>query len=73
MATIRKLKAMPSDPTRYSRADRSVHLFLLISRDDGATDLFPEAFMKKMQIHIAGIGPVFRLGTRWGLRGGVFC
>ncbi|PUU82894.1 hypothetical protein B9Z19DRAFT_1119997 [Tuber borchii] len=68
------LQAIPSDPTRYSRADRSVHLFLLISRaDDGATDLPPEVFMKKMQIHIAGIGPVFRLGTRWGLRCGVFC
>ena len=29
VAPIRELKVMPSDPTRYSRADSSVHLFLL--------------------------------------------
>jgi len=60
MAAIRKLKAMPSDPTRYPRADRSVHLFLLTSQlDDGAIDLLPEVFMGQMQIHILGIGPLF--------------
>jgi len=60
MAAIRKLKAMPSDQTRYPRADRSVHLFLLTSQlDDGAIDLLPEVFMGQMQIHILGIGPVF--------------
>ena len=60
MAAIRKLKAMPSDPTRYPRADRSTHLFLLTSQlDDGAIDLLPEVFMGQMQIHILGIGPVF--------------
>ncbi|CAZ83056.1 unnamed protein product [Tuber melanosporum] len=60
MAAVRKLKAMPSDGTRYSRADRSVHLFLLTSQlDDGAIDLLPEVFMGQVQIHILGIGPVF--------------
>ncbi|RPA90155.1 hypothetical protein L873DRAFT_1795647 [Choiromyces venosus 120613-1] len=60
MAAIRKLKAMPSDATRYPRADRSVHLFLLTSQlDDGAIDLLPEVFMGQVQIHILGIGSVF--------------
>lgn len=60
MAAIKKLKAMPSDPTRYPRADRNVHLFLLTSQlDDGAIDLLPEVFMGQIQIHILGIGPVF--------------
>ncbi|KAG0633533.1 hypothetical protein HOY80DRAFT_1104625 [Tuber brumale] len=60
MAAVRKLKAMPSDTTRYPRADRSVHLFLLTSQlDDGAIDLLPEVLMGQVQIHILGIGPVF--------------
>jgi len=29
VVAIRKLKSIPSDPARYSRADSSVHLFLL--------------------------------------------
>ncbi|PUU82903.1 hypothetical protein B9Z19DRAFT_1120009 [Tuber borchii] len=62
MVTIRKLKAMPSDPTRYSRADRKVHLFLLISLvDDGAIDLLLGEFMEKMQIQITSIGTMFQL------------
>ncbi|CUS14992.1 unnamed protein product [Tuber aestivum] len=60
MAAIRKLKAMPSDATRYPRAERSAHLFLLTSQlNDGAIDLLPEVFMGQVQIHILGIGPVF--------------
>jgi len=60
MAAIRKLKTKPSDPTRYPRADRSVHLYLLTFQlDDGAIDLLLEVFMRQMQIHILGIGPVF--------------
>ena len=60
MAAIRKLKAMPSNPTRYPLADKSVDLFSLTSRlGDGAIDLLPEVFVEEMQIHILGIGPVF--------------
>ena len=52
---------MPSDPTRYSGVDRSVPLFLLTSEPDcGAIDLAPAVFIGQMQIHIFGIGRVFR-------------
>jgi len=47
MGTIRGLKTKPSDPTRYPRADRSVHLYLLILQlDDRAIDLLLEVFMR---------------------------
>jgi len=60
MVVIRKLKAMPSNLTRYPRADKSVHLFLLTSQlGDVAIDLLPEVFVGQMQVHILGIGPVF--------------
>ena len=60
MAAIRKLKAMPSDPTRYPWAERGVHPLSPIPQPDGgATDLLPEVLMRQMKIHIFGIGPVF--------------
>ena len=73
-AAIREVKVIPSGSTRYSRGDRSVHLFLLTSQvDDGPMGLLPELFMRQMQIHILGIGPVRSdPGTRWSLLGGVF-
>jgi len=59
-AATRKLRVKPSNLTRYSRADRSVHLFLLTSQvDDRVIDLIPGVFMRQMKIHIPGIGPVF--------------
>ncbi|PUU83583.1 hypothetical protein B9Z19DRAFT_1118934 [Tuber borchii] len=58
MAAIRKLKAMPFNPTRYRRADRTVNLLLLTSQlDHGAIDLVQEVFMQQMQIQILGVGP----------------
>lgn len=43
---IRKLKAMPLNPTRYLQADRTVHFFLLsFQLDDGVIDLPPEVFV----------------------------
>jgi len=60
MDTIRGLKTKPSNPTRYPRADRSVHLYLVTFQlEDGGIDLLLEVFMRQMQIHILGIGSVF--------------
>jgi len=62
MAAIRKFKTKPSDTTNYPRADwdRSVDLYLLTFQpEDGDIDLLLEVFMRQMQIHILGIGPVF--------------
>ena len=40
--------------------DRSVDLYLLTFQpEDGDIDLLLEVFMRQMQIHILGIGPVF--------------
>lgn len=61
---------MPSDPTRYPGADRSVQLFLLTSQpDDGGIDLIPEVFMGKVQIHILGICPGVLAQERDGVLG----
>ena len=70
MAAIRKFKTKPSDTTNYPRADwdRSVDLYLLTFQpEDGDIDLLLEVFMRQMQIHILGIGPVFWPGIRWGV------
>ena len=46
MAAITTMKTKPSDPARYRRADRSIHLFLLTFQlDDGAIDLVPEVLI----------------------------
>ncbi|PWW77832.1 hypothetical protein C7212DRAFT_362443 [Tuber magnatum] len=70
IAAIRKLKAMPSDATKYPRPGRSAHLLLLTSQlDDGAIDLLPEVFMGQVRIHILGIGPVFSPRNEMGSSG----
>jgi len=68
MAAIGQLKTMPSNPTKYLREDRSVHLFLLTSQlDDGAIDLLPECSCDRCGFISVVLELDSGLGMRWGV------
>ena len=70
MAGIIKLKTMPSDLTRYPQAERCVYLLLLSSQvNNRVINLQWEIFMRKMLIHILGIGHGFWPRNKTGSSG----